>query len=104
MSCITTTSFQIGDLVRVTATFTSPLGVPTDPDAITFRLYDPYGELTVYVYATDAELVRLSEGVYVVDIDAERAGTWKYRFEATGNGQAACEGSFDVDQSEFSNV
>ncbi len=56
----------------------------------------PAGVTTTYVYLTDNELVKDSTGKYHVDINANAAGTWYYRFFSTGTGQAAEERQFEV--------
>jgi hypothetical protein len=53
-------------------------------------------------YGVGAELVKDSTGVYHVDIDADEAGKWLYRFYSTGTGQASSSiGEFIVFVSEF---
>ncbi len=54
------------------------------------------------MYDADVELVRDSMGKYHVEINANAAGFWHYRYESTGDGQAAFEGRFAVDRSNFS--
>ena len=88
--------YDKGDLVRVTATFTSPSGAAVDPTGVVFRLKRPDGTTTVYTYGTDAQLVRDAVGVYRVDVSADQPNMYYYRFEGTGANQAAAEGEFDV--------
>jgi hypothetical protein len=94
-------SYDVGDLVRVTATFTNAAGTVADPAAVTARYRSPSGTTTTLTYGVDAELVKESTGVYHVDISASESGTWSYRFASTGSGQAANEESFFVERSEF---
>lgn len=95
--------YTAGTLVRVTGTLTvTATGTALDPDAVTVayrRLADETN--TTLVYGTDAELVKSATGVYYVDIDADTAGMWVYRFASTGDGQAAQEGAFLVEASKF---
>lgn len=93
--------YSKGDLVRCTATFATNAGVATDPTAVIFQVSDPAGTTTTYVYGTDTQLVRSATGMYYVDVDANRSGTWRYRFYSTGTGQAADEGAFKVKDSWF---
>lgn len=81
-------SYQVGDLVRVTGTFTTAAGVATDPTAVFAEYKDPSGNTTELEYPADAALVKDSTGVYHIDIDADEAGSWFYRFYSTGTGQA----------------
>jgi hypothetical protein len=94
-------SYDIGDVVRCTGTFTTAAGVATDPTAVNFRVKTPAGTVTTYVYGTDAELVKASTGVYYVDVSLTMAGSWTYRFYSTGVGQAAAEATFWVNRSAF---
>ncbi len=88
-----TDAFDIGDLVRRTATFTVD-GVATDPTAVTYRMTAPDGTVTVYVYGTDAELVKESAGVFHVDWTVAKPGRHFDRFEGTGAAHGAVDGEF----------
>ena len=101
-TCTSTTTFDVGDLVKLTAAFTNSAGAASDPAGLTFKVKNPNGNVTTYVYGTDSEVVKASVGNYYVEISATLAGTWHYRFAGTGNGQAADEGSFSIETSEFS--
>lgn len=96
------TQYDVGDLVRVTGTFTDSAGTATDPTVVGFKYNDPAGTTTTYIYGTDAEVVKDSTGVYHVDISATTKGVWEYRWYATGVGQSAGEGHFTVRVSRFS--
>jgi hypothetical protein len=93
--------FDTGDEVRVKTTFSDSSGTATDPTAILFKFANPSGTTTTYTYGVDAELVRDATGVYYVDIDCNEAGAWRWRFYSTGTGQAADEGFFIVEPSQF---
>lgn len=91
--------YDLGDLVRVAGTFKNTSGVTIDPTTVAFKVRAPGGAVTTYVYPTDGALVRDSIGNYHVDVSANAAGTWRYRWESTGTGQAAEEGAFVVEGS-----
>jgi len=93
--------YPLGNAIRVVASFKDLDNALMDPDVVNFSFKIPVGTITTYVYGDDAELVKDSLGVYHVDIDASSIGTWYYRFFATGTGQAAAEGTFVVDESNF---
>ena len=94
--------YTLGDLVRVTGTLTvTATGDELDPDAVTFSVRHQAEDVTTYTYGDDVELVKSATGVYYVDVDANAAGLWWYRFASTGSGQAAQEGSFLVERSKF---
>lgn len=90
-------SYDLGDLVRVSAPFTLvSSGAAVDPTVVKCSVRDPSGNVVTYVYLTDAALVRDSAGNYHLDVDADEAGTWCYRWWSTGTGQAAEENQFTV--------
>ena len=77
-------TYDKGDLVRCTGTFTNSDGDAVDPAAILFKVKDPSGNVTSYTYGVDDDLVKLTAGVYYVDVDADEVGEWWYRFYSTG--------------------
>ena len=88
-------TFDIGALVRCKAGFTnSETDAPLDPDTVTFRVRKPDGTLTDYVYP--ASVTKTATGAYQADVDADQAGSWRWRVFSTGNGQAAEEDGFSV--------
>lgn len=105
MSCETTVNtYDVGDEVRITTAddpFTNIEGVKIDPDAVFVKVKDPNGDVTTYEYGVDAEVIRISAGVYHMSVNASLAGDWWYRFYSTGAGQAAAERKFTVRKSEF---
>jgi hypothetical protein len=90
------TSYDLGDVVRITGTWTDSGGTATDPGTIAFNYTDPNGAATSLTYPTDAEIVKSSTGVYYVDVTASLEGTWFWRWVSTGSGAAADEGQFAV--------
>ncbi len=84
--------YDVGDLVRISAVFTDKDGEFGNPTVTTFKITDPSGDTTTYVYSIDEELVRDSTGHFHVDISIDQAKTWYYRWEGTGALQAAEEG------------
>lgn len=95
------TIYDKGDAVRCSATFKNSSNVVVDPTTVTFKYKDPSGNITPLVYGTDVAVVKDSTGNYHVDVNADKSGTWFYRFESTGTGQAAEEGTFEVAESHF---
>lgn len=84
-------TYDKGDLVRVTATWTDPLNsdAAIDPSTVAIDVTTPSGTTTPYVYGTDAEVKRDSIGIYYMDLSLTEEGTWKYRWYSTGAAQAA---------------
>lgn len=94
-------AYHVGDLVRIAGAFTDSDGDAVDPTAVFAKYKNPSGNVTTLEYLVDAALVKDSVGNYHVDINADEAGTWRYRFYSTGTGQAANEDRFTVNDSEF---
>jgi hypothetical protein len=95
--------YAVGALVKVAAVFRNPAtnGL-LDPTGVQFKFKHPVlGIVTTYVYGTDAQLVRDSQGMYHVTISADAAGHWYWKFTSTGTGQAAQKGYFTVESDDF---
>jgi len=89
-------TYSVGDLVTVDGTLTDANGDELDPTDAFVQYRDPSGNVATKQYGVDVEVVKDSTGVYHVDVDADEAGTWYYRFYSTGTGQAADESNFEV--------
>lgn len=87
--------YDIGDKVRVIGTFTDIDGGFVDPSVVTIKFKSPSSVVTT------PTVVNESPGVYHADQSITAAGTWYYRVESTGTGQAAGEGQFTVTPSNF---
>lgn len=86
---------DIGDRIEVTAVFTDIEGDAMNPSDVKFILRSPAGELTEY--EDDAEEMAHPEtGTFVMSIDPDESGLWRYRWEGTGAVVAAEEGMFYV--------
>ena len=86
-------SYDLGNLVRVSGSFTTVTGAPADPTTITLRVKDPTGTIAVY---TGGAMVRDGIGAYHYDLVPAKSGTWSYRWEGTGAVTAAGDSSFAV--------
>jgi hypothetical protein len=91
--------YDIGDRVKVyTSTpFTDSDGVIVDPDIVTFRIKEPDGTVTPYVYDDDPEVVKDGVGIYYILVNVDAHGNWYYRIEGTDAGlnyMGADEGNF----------
>jgi hypothetical protein len=88
--------------VRIPVNFQDADAADVDPTTITFKLYSPDAAITTYVYNTDTEILRTSEGDYYVDVTPNLPGRWCFRWESTGTNLAtAIEGTFVVQVSRF---
>ncbi len=93
-------TYDIGDRARLTATVTTSGGVAADPTEVTFKVQDPSGNETTYLYSNGA-VTRTSAGVYYVEVTLDEAGTWYYRANGTGAVIAADEEFLYVRESQF---
>jgi hypothetical protein len=98
--------YDIGDLVRLRATYVSTdLVTPADPSTITFLTLSGAGTVASYQFTGGAgggSITRVAAGAYYKDVTVDVYGTWTYRAIGTGGVQAAEEWQFSVDQSKFS--
>jgi hypothetical protein len=93
-----------GNAVRSRCTFRDIDAATLDPAAVVCMVKVPDGTETPYVYGVDAELVRVSAGIYQLWIATNAAaGTYTPRWKGTdadGN-IVANESAFEVDASAF---
>lgn len=88
-------TYDKGDLLRVSASFTDEDGDAVDPSTVTFKV-KVGGEVTSYAYGTDDEVEKDGTGEYHADLSLDTEGVWWVRVESTGVGQAAAESSLRV--------
>lgn len=93
--------YSLGTDVICSVVFRNAAGVIADPDTVKFSVKPPGGPATTYTYLVGQAIVKDSVGQYHVNVDANAAGEWFYRFFSLGNGKAADENSFTVSASEF---
>lgn len=86
----TTNRIDIGDRVRLTATFQDLDEVATDPTTVVCTVKAPSGPTST------PSVTRVAEGEYIADVDVTEAGLWRYRWAGTGDLVAAEEGEFSV--------
>lgn len=95
-------TYDRGTKIRLSAAFSRvPGAVPADPTTVTLKMLPPERQITDHVYQTDPELIRDDVGRYHFAVVPDRAGLWHYRWEGTGDLQAAAEGQFMVRHSAF---
>jgi len=91
---------HVGDSIRITVAWFNQAGEATDPTTVTLRICGPDYIKAVYVYA-DGGVAKAAIGSYYKDIAIDQAGTWFYRWEATGTVTATEPGSFYVKAHKF---
>lgn len=94
-------SYDKNDVVRCSVEFKNTSGTLSDPSVVTFKIKNPAGTTTTYVYGTDAALVKDATGQYHIDVDIDSVGIYYYRFIGSGTLKAANEGKFTIKQTEF---
>ena len=82
-------NFVQGTLIRIKASFADINGTPTDPSTITFKVQDPNGAKTTYVYPST--IAKSSTGVYYIDVNLNVPLIWSFRYEGTGSITAASQ-------------
>ena len=73
----------VGETVKFTANISNLKNKLEDPVGIMFKIKDPLGVLTTYLYGTDAQLLKDSLGKYTIDLILPIAGKYKIRWETT---------------------
>lgn len=94
-------TYDTGDQIRITGTFTNSTSVTVDPTAIVYKHKDPSGNTATLTYGTDPQPVRSTKGIYYVDLTLDEAGIWHDRWAGTGTAVAAAEHYWFVRDSEF---
>lgn len=93
-------TFQIGDRVKLTATFTSEAGALTDPTVCSWRIQHPDGVIDTYAL-TDMAKVSLGVWYLLYTVTANTPGKWWSRPRSTAGVIAADEEFFEVERSAF---
>lgn len=93
--------YDIGDVVRVSSTFTDTGGNKADPTSVSFVYTTPDGTDTVNSRTATStglsdSIYRVSTGVYYRDITTTSSGPYWYRFSSTGSVTTMAEWSFRV--------
>jgi hypothetical protein len=94
-------SFALGQVARITATFTNSDGDAADPANVFCQIKNPAGTITSYQHGVDGEVVKSATGIYYLEQDCDTAGWWAWRWYSTVTVQAAIEGRILVQESEF---
>ncbi len=68
----------------------------TDPTTVTLKVMSPSGQVSTYVYGTDAAVVRDATGKYHIDVVASAKKEYNIRAEGTGACVAVQEWAFGV--------
>ena len=92
-----------GQQIILEATYRDSAGSVVDPGTVRVHHRPPGGSITTYVYNTDAEVTKVSTGIYRYSIltnDASLEGTHVYRWDDNGE-VAIADGNIFVEPSIF---
>jgi hypothetical protein len=88
--------YYVGDLIRLSITFSDSDGTQIDPDAVTCYHQDPSSNIAELVYGVDTDVIKSDTGAYYVDVSVDESGNWYYRWKGVGTLDAATQGRFHV--------
>jgi hypothetical protein len=78
-------TYDIGDRVRLTCQFATVDRIEVDPTQIIVSIKPPSMPSVSYSWNTSPAIVnRLDVGLYYIDIDVFKGGTWRYKWTGTG--------------------
>lgn len=84
--------FANGEVIRARVTYRDPdSGSLVDPATVSVTIRPPSGTLTTYDYGQDAELSKVSTGVYQVSIALTEVGTYKWKWVGLGTQKGAVD-------------
>lgn len=84
------TTYDVGDQVRLEVTFAASDGIGTNPSAVVLAILAPDGT------SSTPTPVSSGSGVYYHLLTLTQAGRWRYRWTGTGAVIASEEGEIDV--------
>lgn len=83
------TTYTLGNIVRLWATFLDVNDQLTDP-ALVYLIVNKSGEYTAqYQYPTDPSIVRTATGTFYFDALLDREGGWNYYWHSSGTNSAS---------------
>lgn len=88
--------YDIGDAIRLQATFRDASSNLVDPTTVTIGYRTPAGVLTEYIYGVSQQVEHPSAGVYFVVLIPSMEGLYWYRYSSTGTYASAEERAFYV--------
>ena len=90
-------TYDIGDVVRITGTFTSTAGTAQDPSSVYMHYDTPTSTAaTTLTYGVSTALKKQATGIYYYDMLCTGVGAYEGRFTSTGTGAASEETFFYV--------
>ena len=86
-------TYEVGDLARLSVSFTDINGVLADPTVVTLLVQAPDNSQVQYALPP---IIRVSTGKYYYDLNVLQSGSYFYRWTGTGALQVVIEGSITV--------
>lgn len=91
------TAVYVGQDVVYTLTCTTPAGDPANPVGVRFKVKDPAGTTTTYVYGVATEVAETTAGkVFTLTFDSSTSGKWFVRGEILAAGSVVVGVAEDV--------
>lgn len=94
--------FDVGDVVKTTATFLDDSGVAADPTTVTFMVKSPLGAISSATYGSGTTIGKIGIGTYTSSFVISTEGLWYYRWAGSGAVAAAEEARVFARESAFS--
>lgn len=91
---MTTNILDVSDSKTLTVTFTDENDVATDPGVVRFKMREPDGTVTNYLYGTDSQVVKDSTGVYHVVWSFDQYGRHFVKWNGSGTLDASVDDEF----------
>ena len=91
-------TFTEQNVLKFTVTFTDEAsGAVEDPTSVAFGYRVDGGAITTFVYGQGGSIVRVSQGVYMIEVDSTNLpGTWVWEWQSLGAAQASVSGSLTI--------
>ena len=90
---------NVGDKIRITATFIDINGLATDPTIVRFKILSPNEVETLWQYPSNIQ--KESTGIYYAEIPIIISGKYLVKFEGLGAVMAATEDILILANSKF---
>lgn len=93
-------ALDVGDLAKLSASFTDLDGTATDPTDVELSIYEPDGTTTTVTWGA-GEITRTATGEFYSNFDVTQSGQHLYRWSGSGALVGSDEGSFLVQARQF---
>lgn len=78
-------TYQLDTLIQLDTTFTQSDGVTViDPTTVLLFIQTPDGVVAEYTTSTTPGIMKVSTGIYYLQIEVSQSGPWIYKWQGTG--------------------